>query len=116
MLEMLGTILKNGFSKPSTRLYPGTLREQFPQVRGRLEIEIEHCIFCNLCAKKCPANCLKVDRTEQKWELDPFSCVICGVCVEVCPKQCLALNQLWRKPSQFKQKDLFTKNIDHIIE
>ena len=49
------------------------------------------CVYCTLCAKKCPAGALTVDRAEKKWELDEDVCVGCGTCAEACPKKAIII-------------------------
>jgi ech hydrogenase subunit F len=103
MFGMLSPILKNAFGKPATRMYPFVTREAFANARGKLEIDINDCIFCGMCQRKCPSTCLTVDKATCKWELNPFNCIICGVCVEACPKKCLSLNKVYRTPAYVKE-------------
>lgn len=97
MFDMINSIFKNLFSKPATRAYPFEKRTTFSSARGQISgIDIDKCIFCGMCTRKCPANALKVDRAEKSWEIDPFKCVICGVCTEVCPKKCIIMDESHR--------------------
>lgn len=81
-----GTVLKNLFSKPVTTGYPFE-PAQYPQrMRGHVEIKIEDCISCGLCARNCPPGALKVDRAAGTWTINRFDCVQCGNCTNVCPK------------------------------
>ena len=41
----------------------------FPQA------DLDVCVFCTLCARKCPAEAITVDRAEKKWELDRDACL-----------------------------------------
>ena len=47
------------------------------------------CVYCTLCAKKCPAGAITVDRAAKTWALDEDKCIGCGTCQEVCPKKCI---------------------------
>ena len=47
------------------------------------------CVYCTICAKKCPAGALDVDRAAKTWKLDEDSCVACGTCESVCPKKAI---------------------------
>ena len=49
------------------------------------------CVYCTLCAKKCPAGALTVDRKEKIWKLDEDKCIACGTCHDVCPKKAIVM-------------------------
>ena len=49
------------------------------------------CVYCTLCAKKCPAGALTVDRAAKTWVLDEDICVGCGTCAEACPKKAILI-------------------------
>jgi ech hydrogenase subunit F len=91
-LPMAGIALKNLFSRPATRLYPKVVRPPFAGNRGHIEIDFSACILCGMCARRCPAHAIAVDRAKGEWKIDRLSCVICGSCVAVCPKKCLSLH------------------------
>ena len=57
----------------------------FPQA------DLDVCVFCTLCARKCPAEAITVDRVEKKWELDRDACLSCGLCAQSCPKKCISM-------------------------
>lgn len=103
MLDMTATIIRNFLTKPHTRLYPITVREPFENVRGNLDIEIEECILCGICSKKCPSQCITVSKEEKVWTVDPFACVYCAICVEHCPTHCLSMDKHHRKPVKVKE-------------
>lgn len=103
MFEMLRTVVQNLFSRPATRLYPKEQREPFPSARGHIESVIENCIFCGLCQKRCPADCIVVDRAGKDWNLDPYRCIICGVCVEVCPTKAIVMSTYFREPARMRE-------------
>lgn len=105
MFDMFGNVIKNLFSEPVTRRYPYEKRECFKNTRGQMGgIEIEKCIFCGICAKKCPSNAINVNREEKSWEIDKFKCIICGACVEACPKKCLYMEEEHQTASYTKEK------------
>lgn len=109
MARMLNMVLKNLFSKPATRLYPYNKRETFERYRGRIVCDDTNCIYCTLCAKKCPADAIVVDRTNKLWELDAFRCIVCGECVTVCPKKCITMNNERRMVSELKERVVLKK-------
>ena len=87
---MVENVLKNLVSKPATRMYPFDKREPFKDSRGHISgCDIDKCIFCGICQRKCPADAIVVNKSEKSWEIDQFKCVICNACVEVCPKKCI---------------------------
>ncbi|MGE5257540.1 MAG: 4Fe-4S dicluster domain-containing protein [Hyphomicrobiales bacterium] len=98
MFKMTPNIMRNLVVKKSTRRYPYEVREPFDKARGELLNEIERCIFCGMCATKCPSQCIEVDKQTYKWNYDPFACVYCGVCVDICPSKSLHQKAQYRKP------------------
>lgn len=95
---MLKIIFGNLFKKAPTRKYPLDKREDFSGTRGHISNEIELCIYCGICQKKCPAGAIIVDRAEKSWSINPLRCVTCNYCVEVCPRKCLHMEQKYSAP------------------
>lgn len=92
MANMLQLIMKNLFNKKPTRHYPlAPERPAFERSRGRIVCNQETCILCTICAKKCPADALTVDRVNGEWKLDAYRCIICGECVLACPKGSISM-------------------------
>ncbi len=92
LFTIFGNIVRNTIRGPVTRNYPAQVRDPFPAERGRLTIESDKCIYCGICAKKCPSNAIEVVRQPEKsWKFERFRCILCGSCVESCPKKCLHL-------------------------
>ncbi len=107
MVGMLSNILKNFVTKNATRDYPVKTRPGFKDARGELSIDIFNCTFCGICSKKCPSQCIKVERKELTWECDAYSCVFCGICVESCPKKCLVHDSDHKKPARYNSRIIF---------
>jgi formate hydrogenlyase subunit 6/NADH:ubiquinone oxidoreductase subunit I len=72
--------------------------------RGIHFLETEKCIFCHICEKACPVDCIAMDGTrdggfEGAWQgdgvvlsrftLDLNKCIFCNLCCEPCPKECI---------------------------
>lgn len=102
-------IIASAVSRPPTRLYPFQIRPEIAGGRGKIEIEIEKCIFCGICQKRCPSQAISVDRKTKTWEINRLRCIQCGACVEPCPKKCLALTEVRPSPSAIKGQDSFVQ-------
>lgn len=90
-LKMTGQTLRNLFTNPATLMYPYKPRVFYKNTRGQLNIELDKCIFCSMCQRRCPTDAIVVDRTARTWLVDHLKCIYCGNCVDVCPKKCLFL-------------------------
>lgn len=62
-----------------------------PRGDGKPTQDPSKCIYCTICARKCPGEALTVDRKEKIWKLDEDKCVACGTCADVCPKNAIVL-------------------------
>lgn len=62
-----------------------------PVEDGKPHSDPEKCVYCTLCAKKCPVGAIEVDRANKTWVLDAEKCVGCGTCADACPKKCITL-------------------------
>ena len=89
--QMSRLALKWALSKPATTRYPFEPRRELAGSRGRLIFTRDNCVFCTVCAKKCPTDALVVIRAQKKWAIDRLRCIACGYCVEACPKKSLEL-------------------------
>jgi ech hydrogenase subunit F len=94
-------------SKPVTSRYPFEPRRAIAGSRGRLEFARETCVFCTVCAKKCPTGALRVNRAGKRWTIDRLLCICCGYCVDACPKKSLALTTAHGVPSVTKDREIF---------
>ena len=62
-----------------------------PREDGKPVSDPSKCVYCTLCARKCPAGALTVDRAAKTWTLDADKCVACGTCAEACPKNVIIM-------------------------
>ena len=62
-----------------------------PRDDGKPVSDPAKCVYCTLCARKCPAGAIEVDRANKTWKLDDEKCVACGTCAEACPKKCIIM-------------------------
>lgn len=108
---MIKNIFRNFVSGPATRAYPIDVRPGFENARGELDNDIDGCTLCGICAKKCPSQCIRVERKKGIWELNPYACVFCGICVEACPKSCLVHDKSHKKPTREKAFLLLEKEV-----
>lgn len=109
-MKFTGMALKNLFSKPATRNYPAVPREYPARTRGHVENDLSMCILCGMCAKKCPADAIQVDRQNGNWTIHRFGCIQCGSCIENCPRKCLSMLQAYPAPGTKKRTDTYHKD------
>ena len=64
-----------------------------PAADANIPVKGDDCVYCTLCAKKCPVDAITVDRAAKAWAVDAGACVGCGTCVEACPKKCLTMSK-----------------------
>ena len=62
-----------------------------PRDDGKPTQDPSKCVYCTICAKKCPGEALTVDRAAKTWTLDEDKCISCGTCADVCPKNAIVL-------------------------
>ncbi len=91
-LVVTGTYLKK---KPAPKKPAANAEEPASTVKPRDDglpvSDPAKCVYCTLCAKKCPAGALTVDRKEKIWKLDEDKCIGCGTCHDVCPKKAIVM-------------------------
>ena len=87
-----------------------------PEVgRYQLDVEIDDCIVCDLCAKICPVDCITIDSIKAtevigqtsdgskkmlyaaKFDIDMAKCMYCGLCTIVCPTECIVMTNQYDK-------------------
>ncbi len=93
MFTILGTILSGLFGKSATVNYPMEPRIASPVTRGHIKIDIDSCIFCGICRRKCPTSAIDVTKEDKTWAISRMHCIQCNSCVESCPKKCLYMRQ-----------------------
>ena len=102
-------ILRSLFNKPATLMYPVIPRVYDEKTRGHIEINIEACIFCGICSKKCPTHAILVDRKQKEWAIARMQCIQCNCCVEACPVKCLSMANTYTTPSAEKVTDTYAQ-------
>jgi formate hydrogenlyase subunit 6/NADH:ubiquinone oxidoreductase subunit I len=65
------------------------------------------CVYCNVCAKKCPTGALVVQRANKRWAIDRLRCISCGYCVDACPKDCITLSTDHARPTVTRDREYF---------
>jgi formate hydrogenlyase subunit 6/NADH:ubiquinone oxidoreductase subunit I len=90
--QMSRLALKWAFTKPPTTAYPFEPRRAIAGSRGQLVFTKDNCVYCTVCAKKCPTGALKVDRAQKMFIIERLRCISCACCVEICPKNSLSLS------------------------
>jgi formate hydrogenlyase subunit 6/NADH:ubiquinone oxidoreductase subunit I len=105
--EMSFLALKWALKKPPTTRYPFEPRLMIPGSRGQLVFTKENCVYCTVCAKKCPTGALTVNRAQKRWSIDRLRCINCGACVEHCPKDSLQLSVDHGIPTVTRDREIF---------
>ncbi|MEI6438501.1 MAG: 4Fe-4S dicluster domain-containing protein [Candidatus Omnitrophota bacterium] len=100
-------VLKNLATGPVTEQYPFVPKVYPDGARGSVNIEIDKCIFCAICQRKCPTAAIVVSKEPKSWEIDRLRCISCNYCVEVCPKKCLTLDTKYAACSTERTKEKF---------
>ena len=106
-MNFLGSIMKNLFSPPVTSKFPFEPAVYPERTRGHVEIDINKCILCSICAKKCPPRAIKLDKAGGTWTINRFDCVQCGYCVESCPKSALSIIPGYQTPGPEKVEAVY---------
>jgi NADH-quinone oxidoreductase subunit I len=89
-----------------------------PEVgRYQLDVEIDDCIVCDLCAKICPVDCITIESIKTtepggigqtsdgttkrlyaaQFDIDMAKCMYCGLCTIVCPTECIIMTNQYDK-------------------
>ena len=100
-------LFKSLFKKPATLMYPVVQREWQERTRGSIDLYSEACILCGICARRCPADAIEVDRKAGTWTIHRMQCIQCGECVAACPKKCLGMNNQYTEPQAEKVVDTY---------
>ena len=74
------------FKKPETVLYPVEKKEAPAGLKGHIVNDVDVCILCGICQRRCPCAAIVVEKPNRKWTIDKFRCVQCGTCVPEHPK------------------------------
>ena len=96
------------FKKPETVLYPVKKKEAPAGLKGHIVNDVDVCILCGICQRRCPCAAIVVEKPNRKWTIDKFRCVQCGTCVLECPKHCLSMEPGWPAPS----KEMHIESVD----
>lgn len=92
-VPILKIIMGGLFGKSATLKFPLEPKKTFEATRGHIEIDIDACIFCGMCQRKCPTGAISVSKPETSWSIARYDCMQCNCCAEVCPKKCLRMDR-----------------------
>ena len=107
IMRMAKMVTKSLARKSACRMYPVQKPAYYPNTRGHIEIDINKCIFCGACGKRCPTHAITVTRAQRDWSIERMKCIQCGACVECCPVKCLSFGRDYTPPSASKKVDTF---------
>lgn len=92
--------LRTFLTKPVTVEYPSVKPEVDPRYRGSFAYDPEKCSGCEMCARACPNNVIRMKwekandspkRSVTEYRMEPGLCLFCGLCAEACPSQAIAM-------------------------
>lgn len=77
-------------------------QKKYPRVHYRAERDLEKCIQCGICARRCPFGAFHHDGSRVKVKgkerkavgFDPEKCYGCGLCATACPSDAIAMKPL----------------------
>ncbi len=95
---MAKTVIKNLLGGPATLMYPQKKRTFTPITRGHVDNDINKCIFCGMCSRRCPCYAIAVTKDAREWEIDRLKCCTCNLCVEICPVKSLSMQNQYPSP------------------
>ena len=110
-MTMLSTVLKNLVSGPVTTKYPNVPADIPKGNRGRLDWDMEKCILCGLCQKRCPPLAVTMDKNVGTISLQVHRCISCGVCADICPKSAISVAPEYSAPSYAKELRTYKKEM-----
>lgn len=110
-MSMLRTVLRNLISGPVTTKYPAAPADIPQGNRGRLDWDMEKCILCGLCQKRCPTLAVTMDKKVGTITLQVHRCISCGVCAEICPKSAISVGREYSAPSYTKELRVYQKDM-----
>lgn len=112
----------------------GVTTVQFPRekmpipevARYQLDVEIDDCIVCDLCAKACPVDCIDIEAIKAteaigktsdgsvkrlyaaKFDIDMAKCMYCGLCTVVCPTECITMTDQYDRSTPRLNELIYT--------
>lgn len=115
----------------------GTTTIQYPHAklpvpdvgRYQLDVEMDDCIVCDLCAKICPVDCIEIESIKAteaigktsdgttkrlyaaRFDIDMAKCMYCGLCTVVCPTECIIMTDTYDR-SMFDLNQMIYKFSD----
>ena len=99
-------LMRSLFGTPATLMYPVKPAKVTEATRGHMTINIDNCIFCGICGKKCPTNAITVDREAGTWSIARMQCIQCNACAVACKKDALHMDPVYTAPNTVKVVDL----------
>lgn len=112
---MAKTVMKNLLSGPATLMHPKRKRIFTAITRGKVEVDINKCIFCGMCGRRCPTYAITVTKDSKEWQMDRLKCCTCNLCVEICPVKCLSMGNHYAPPVVEREGGIYTaKAVDEV--
>lgn len=106
LLTGMGITIRRFFGKKITVQYP---EEKIPMTErfrgGALDVNLEKCISCGLCAMACPNKAIQLASEmgeDKKKRLTAYrhlggQCLYCNMCLEACPTKALSWDRNYER-------------------
>lgn len=113
LLKGMQITFKRFLGKKVTVQYPEEKIPMSPRFRGgELELDMEKCIACGLCAMACPNKAIQLTSVmgeNKKRRLASYiyhsgRCLYCNLCVEACPTKALNWDRNYENSRYFRRQ------------
>lgn len=107
VMAMVKELFRNIVEGPKT--ITDVTNKHYEETRGHIEPDIDKCLFCGLCSRKCLTSAIEIDRNNKTFKVDRLKCIQCGYCSECCPKKCITMKATYIKPSEENFESIYSK-------
>ncbi|MCX8205396.1 MAG: NADH-quinone oxidoreductase subunit I [Candidatus Nezhaarchaeota archaeon] len=98
------------FKRTFTVKYPYEVLKPAERFRGRIRLNMERCIGCEVCGFICPNRAINIVEEEggKYPQVDFGRCCFCGFCVEYCPRAALSHTEEYEISSYTREELIYS--------